>query len=90
MPEDLSFDLSDSFCWEVMFLERKIPELPSESPKKDKDDTVSDPSKAVGTLYGTRVSIGPCVSACLLPSPGQIPSTPRLDSFSTLKTSDAF
>ncbi|NXS34201.1 DRC7 protein, partial [Pomatostomus ruficeps] len=37
--KDLSFDLSDSICWEVMFSERKKPsQLPTESPKKDTDD----------------------------------------------------
>uniref|UniRef100_UPI001293DA4F LOW QUALITY PROTEIN: dynein regulatory complex subunit 7 n=1 Tax=Lonchura striata TaxID=40157 RepID=UPI001293DA4F len=37
--KDLSFDLSDSFCWEIMFAESKEPsQLPAESPKKDTDD----------------------------------------------------
>ncbi|NXU43270.1 DRC7 protein, partial [Drymodes brunneopygia] len=46
--KDLSFDLSDSFCWEIMFSEsNKTPEFTTESPKKDKDDTVSDPSNVL-------------------------------------------
>lgn len=42
---------------------------------KETDDTVSDPnggSCAVGMLYGTGVFRGLPMSACLLPSPGQI------------------
>ncbi|RMC09229.1 hypothetical protein DUI87_14237 [Hirundo rustica rustica] len=40
---DLSFDLSDSFCWEIMFSESnkrsQLPtESPTESPKRDTDD----------------------------------------------------
>lgn len=45
MPQDLSFDLSDSIRWEVMFTESNEPSQSStETPKKDKNDTVSDPS----------------------------------------------
>lgn len=45
MPQDLSFDLSDSIRWEVMFTESNKPSQSStETPKKDKNDTVSDPS----------------------------------------------
>ncbi|XP_023790336.1 dynein regulatory complex subunit 7 isoform X2 [Cyanistes caeruleus] len=37
--KDLSFDLSDSFCWEIMFSESNEPsQLPTESPKEDTDD----------------------------------------------------
>ncbi|NXR66716.1 DRC7 protein, partial [Rhadina sibilatrix] len=37
--KDLSFDLNDSFCWEIMFSESKEPsQLPTESPKEDTDD----------------------------------------------------
>ncbi|XP_031977985.1 dynein regulatory complex subunit 7 isoform X2 [Corvus moneduloides] len=37
--KDLSFDLSDSICWEIMFSESNEPsQLPTESPKKDTDD----------------------------------------------------
>ncbi|NWS31110.1 DRC7 protein, partial [Polioptila caerulea] len=46
--KDLSFDLSDSVSWEIMFSESNEPsQLPTESPNKDKDDTVSDPSNAL-------------------------------------------
>ncbi|NXY06678.1 DRC7 protein, partial [Pteruthius melanotis] len=46
--KDLSFDLSDSICWEVMFPRSNEPsQLPTESPKKDTDDVVSDPSNAL-------------------------------------------
>ncbi|NXL81075.1 DRC7 protein, partial [Leptocoma aspasia] len=46
--KDLSFDLSDSFCWEIMFSESNEPsQLPTESPKEDTDDMVSDPSNAL-------------------------------------------
>ncbi|NXD30097.1 DRC7 protein, partial [Spelaeornis formosus] len=46
--KDLSFDLSDSFCWEIMFSEsNETSQLPTESPKKDTDDMVSDPSDAL-------------------------------------------
>ncbi|NXQ50635.1 DRC7 protein, partial [Catharus fuscescens] len=38
--KDLSFDLSDPVCWEVMFSESNEPsQLSTESPKKDKNDT---------------------------------------------------
>ncbi|NXO36247.1 DRC7 protein, partial [Locustella ochotensis] len=37
--KDLSFDLSDSFCWEIMFSESNEPsQLPTESPKEDTDN----------------------------------------------------
>ncbi|NXH32849.1 DRC7 protein, partial [Myiagra hebetior] len=37
--KDLSFDLSDSICWEIMFSESNEPsQLPTESPKQDTDD----------------------------------------------------
>ncbi|XP_033373119.1 dynein regulatory complex subunit 7 isoform X2 [Parus major] len=37
--KDLSFDLSDSFCWEIMFSESNEPsQLPTESPKEDMDE----------------------------------------------------
>ncbi|XP_005528263.1 PREDICTED: dynein regulatory complex subunit 7 [Pseudopodoces humilis] len=37
--KDLSFDLSDSFCWEIMLSESNEPsQLPTESPKEDTDD----------------------------------------------------
>ncbi|NWH84673.1 DRC7 protein, partial [Aegithalos caudatus] len=46
--KDLSFDLSDPFCWEIMFSESNEPsQLPTESPQKDTDDLVSDPSNAL-------------------------------------------
>ncbi|NWW58038.1 DRC7 protein, partial [Ifrita kowaldi] len=46
--KDLSFDLSDPICWEIMFSESNEPsQLPPESPKKDTDDMVSDPSDAL-------------------------------------------
>ncbi|NXO24939.1 DRC7 protein, partial [Cisticola juncidis] len=36
--KDLSFDLSDSFCWEIMFSENnEASQLPTESPKKGTD-----------------------------------------------------
>ncbi|NXA73309.1 DRC7 protein, partial [Thryothorus ludovicianus] len=53
--KDLSFDLSDSVSWEIMFSESSEPsQLPTESSNKDTDDTVSD-LRAVGTLYGTNM-----------------------------------
>ncbi|NXB46819.1 DRC7 protein, partial [Leucopsar rothschildi] len=37
--KDLSFDLSDSICWEMMFSESKeLSQSPTESPNKDTDD----------------------------------------------------
>ncbi|NWX28994.1 DRC7 protein, partial [Notiomystis cincta] len=46
--KDLSFDLSDSICWEIMFSESNKPSrLPTESPKKDTDDMVSDPKNVL-------------------------------------------
>ncbi|NWW32007.1 DRC7 protein, partial [Panurus biarmicus] len=46
--KDLSFDLSDSFCWEIMFSESKeSSQLPTESSKKDTDYMVSDPSNSL-------------------------------------------
>ncbi|NWT87597.1 DRC7 protein, partial [Lanius ludovicianus] len=37
--KDLSFDLNDSTCWEIMFSESNEPsQLPTDSPKKDTDD----------------------------------------------------
>ncbi|NXE96955.1 DRC7 protein, partial [Menura novaehollandiae] len=61
--KDLSFDLNDSICWEIMLSEsNKLSELP-ELHKRDMDDMVSDPndgSRAVGTLYGPS-------SMCLTP-----------------------
>ncbi|NXD39039.1 DRC7 protein, partial [Copsychus sechellarum] len=46
--KDLSFDLSDSICWEIMFSESSEPsQSPTESSKKDTDDTVSDPRDAL-------------------------------------------
>ncbi|NWT67299.1 DRC7 protein, partial [Prunella himalayana] len=59
--KDLSFDLSDSFCWEVMFSEsNKASQMAPESPEKDTDDMVSQPSNALEHW-------GPCVepSLCL-------------------------
>ncbi|NWI05430.1 DRC7 protein, partial [Tichodroma muraria] len=59
--KDLSFDLSDSISWEIMFSESNEPsQLPAESPKKDTDDMVSDPSNALEQW-------GPCMepSICL-------------------------
>ncbi|NWV69311.1 DRC7 protein, partial [Malurus elegans] len=46
--KDLSFDLSNSICWEMMFAESDKPsESLPESPKKHTDDMVSDPSDAL-------------------------------------------
>uniref|UniRef100_A0A8C3QES0 Dynein regulatory complex subunit 7 n=1 Tax=Cyanoderma ruficeps TaxID=181631 RepID=A0A8C3QES0_9PASS len=48
--KDLSFDLSDPFCWEIMFPESNKPsQLPTESAKDDTDEVVSDPSNALDT-----------------------------------------
>lgn len=54
-----------------------LPDAEEEKELSDKemDDMVSDPkdgSHAVGMLYRTGVFTGPHMSACLLPSPGQI------------------
>ncbi|NXP60212.1 DRC7 protein, partial [Chloropsis cyanopogon] len=67
--KDLSFDLSDSFCWEIMFSESNEPsqlptESPTESPTEDTDDMVSDPSDALEQL-STGESI--CLT-CLFPT----------------------
>ncbi|NWY90454.1 DRC7 protein, partial [Loxia curvirostra] len=59
--KELSFDLNDPFCWEIMFSEsNKASQLPTESPKNDTDDMVSDPSDALEHW-------GPCMepSICL-------------------------
>ncbi|NXK64273.1 DRC7 protein, partial [Sylvietta virens] len=46
--KDLSFDLSDSFSWEIMFSESNEPsQLPTESPEEDMVDMVSDSSDAL-------------------------------------------
>ncbi|NWS10133.1 DRC7 protein, partial [Pachyramphus minor] len=50
--KDLSFDLNDAICWEIMLPESN--KLLTESSERDMDDMVSDPnsgSRAVGMLY---------------------------------------
>ncbi|NXM94851.1 DRC7 protein, partial [Sylvia borin] len=46
--KDLSFDLSDPFCWEIMFSESNEPsQLETGSAKEDTDEMVSDPSNTL-------------------------------------------
>ncbi|NXY25116.1 DRC7 protein, partial [Atrichornis clamosus] len=59
--KDLSFDLSDSICWEIMLSESN---KPSELPKRDMDGMVSDPndgSRAVGRCMESSI----CVTSLL-------------------------
>ncbi|NWV17238.1 DRC7 protein, partial [Origma solitaria] len=55
--KDLSFDLSDSICWENMFPEGNDPsELLTESPPEDTDFLVSDPNDALREKGETAVT----------------------------------
>lgn len=74
--------MSDNIRWEVMLSGSDKPhqllpgaEEKNELPDNDMDDVVSDPNDgcpAVGMLNPTGVFVGLLMSACLLPSSGQI------------------
>ncbi|NXR22968.1 DRC7 protein, partial [Cinclus mexicanus] len=67
--KDLSFDLSDSLCWEIMFSERNEPsQSPTESPKKDADDMVSDPSHTLEQWGPCMEPVGSICLTSLLPT----------------------